>query len=74
MDGYYAMGTFVSGHACNQSRVYSGTAKSVKSSSSQGYSEGDNKYRACIQYVDLPAGWSYQRLICLIVSHNKWVL
>ena len=40
---------------CNQSRVYSGTAKSVKPSSSEGYSEGDDKYQACYQYVDVPA-------------------
>ena len=45
MEGYHVMGAFVSGDACNQSHIYSGTAKSVKLSSSQGYSEGDDKYR-----------------------------
>ena len=45
MEGYHVMGAFVSGDACNQSRIYSGTAKSVKLSSSQGYSEGDDKSR-----------------------------
>ena len=59
MEGYYAMGASMSGDACNQSRIYSGTAKSVKPLSSQGYSKGDDKYQACIQYVDLPAHWSY---------------
>lgn len=37
------MGAFVRGDVCNQSLIYSGTAKSVKLSSSQGYSEGDDK-------------------------------
>ena len=45
MEGYHAMGAFVSGDACDQSRIYSGTAKSVKPSSSQGYYEGIDKYR-----------------------------
>ena len=51
MEGYYGMDALMSGDACNQSRVYSGTTKSVKPTSSQ--------YRAFIQYVDLPARWSY---------------
>ena len=60
MEGYYAMGTSVSGDTCNQSRIYSGPAKSLKPSSSQGNSEGDDKYRAlCVQCVDLPALWGY---------------
>jgi len=59
MEGYYAMGASMSGDACNQSWIYSGTAKSVKPLSSQGYSKGDDKYWACTQYVDLPAHWSY---------------
>ena len=53
------MGAFVSEDVCNQSPVYPGTAKSVKPSSSQGYSEGDDKYQACFQYVDVPARWGY---------------
>ena len=53
------MGALMSGDACNQSRVYSGIAKSVKPTSSQGYSTGDNKYQVFIQYVGLPVRWSY---------------
>jgi len=59
MEGYYAMGALMSGDACNQSRVYSGIAKSVKPTSSQGYSTGDNKYQVFIQYIGLPVRWSY---------------
>ena len=55
MEGYYAVGAFVSEDVCNQSPVYPGTAKSVKLSSNQGYSEGDDKYQACFQYVEVPA-------------------
>lgn len=40
-------------------RCIQGQQKSVKPSSSQGYSEGDDKYQACFQYVDVPARWGY---------------